>query len=794
MRRSRGGLATAAVLAGTAAATTWIAMFSWRGFTQMPGRFLGPLFVLAVVIAGVGALARWSRLPAPVVVGLQLLASGLLASTMLSGSPIPVGPAWARMADSFSGALTTADRYAAPIPANAPGIHPLLIVGGLVCLLLVDVLACTLRRVPLAGLPLLTIYSVPVSLLGGGVTWWVFSLTAAGFMGLLFLQESEQVARWGRLLGEDPAAADPAAFGVTTGAVRASAGTIGGVATALAVALPLLIPTLDVHLLDFGAGPGGDSDITITNPMTDLKRDLTQGENIPLLRVTTDDPHPAYLRISVLNRFSDNEWSSGDRDVPTTNLADGDMPALQGVASTLNRTEYDYTVDVNPTFSSTWLPTQAPATRVEASGDWRYDLSTMDFIAGEPDLSTADLSYSMTGVQLELSAQAMARAPSSSGLVSKAYTELPPGIPTMVRTFANEVTREAPSRFEKAVALQNWFRRDGGFTYDTSVASGNGTDELVAFLSDTGDGRTGYCEQFASAMAVMARILGIPARVAVGFLQPQAIGPGTWEYRSHDLHAWPELFFPGSGWVRFEPTPAGRAVSVPGYTTQDVPTFNPTGPSGNPRADDELPNRGESSSSTPSEAPADAAAGDPGPPFPWLVAFGTLGAGMIGALLLLLPRGLRRSRRERRLAGGPEELWAELHATALDLGVPWPEGRSPRETRNQLVQHLGAPVGPDTAERPEHGASVAPEAVTALDRIVGSLEQLRYARLPEPARPLRTELETCLASLQGGATRGARRRAEWWPRSVVSSSRRSVHAPAPRPVEARYGGVVDHVG
>ena len=107
-------------------------------------------------------------------------------------------------------------------------MHPLLILGGLACLLLVDLLACTLRRVPLAGLPLLTVYSVPVSLVGGGVSWWVFALTAAGFLGLLFLQESDQVARWGRPLGQDPAWPTRAASGVRTGAVRTSAGAIGG--------------------------------------------------------------------------------------------------------------------------------------------------------------------------------------------------------------------------------------------------------------------------------------------------------------------------------------------------------------------------------------------------------------------------------------------------------------------------------------------------------------------------------------------------------------------------------------
>ena len=792
--RRRSGTGADLVLAGTAAATTWVAMWSWSGFTMMPGRFLGPLFVLAVVVAGTGVLARWWRLPGPAVVGVQVVVSGLVCSTMLSGSPVPVGPAWSRLATSYADALDTASRYAAPVPAHVPGVHPLLIPGGLVCLLLVDALACTARRVPLAGLPLLTIYSVPVSLVGGGVSWWVFVLTAAGFMTLLFLQESEQVTRWGRPLGLDPAEADPSAFGVTTGAVRTSAGTIGSVATVIALFVPLLIPTLELHLLDGGRGPGGGSDITIKNPMADLRRDLSQTEDIPLLRVTTDDPSPDYLRISALNMFNDNEWTSGDRDVPTNNLADGQMPGLVGVASTMKRTEYHYDVSVSSDFSSSWLPTQAPISQIAADGDWRYDTSTMDFLAGDGDLTTSGISYSMTGVSLEYSAADMARAPSSAGLVSRDYVQLPPGLPTIVRTLANDVTRDAPSRYEKAVALQNWFSTTGGFTYDVHSSPGNGVDDLVAFLMDGDGGRTGYCEQFAAAMTVMARILGIPSRVAVGFLEPQQVGPHTWEYSSHDLHAWPELFFPGSGWVRFEPTPAGAGTSIPDYTKQDVPVGNPTLPSDQPQASDELPDRGASDSSSPSESPAAASHSDNGSGFPWLPVGGGLVLVALLGVLALLPRAVRRTRRERRLTGGPEDAWAELRATAVDLGVPWPEGRSPRETRRRLARFFGAPVDSQTAERPRHGADVAPEAVAALERIVRTLELSRYARDPGATGPLRPDVETCLAALQGGASRGSRRRAEWWPRSVVSRPGRPRQAAAEVPVQARYGGVVDHVG
>jgi transglutaminase-like putative cysteine protease len=561
------------------------------------------------------------------------------------------------------------------------------------------------------------------------------------------------------------------------------------------VILPVFIPTLGLALLPGGTGPGGD-DIRIENPMADLRRDLKRGVDVPLLRVTTDDPNPNYLRIAVLNRFSENEWSSGDRDVPTDQLATGVMPTLIGVPESVRRTEYHYEVTVGGEFESIWLPTQAPISRIEAPGDWRYDVATMDFLSGDEDLTTENLSYSMTGVELDLSAAAMARAPATGGQVSDNFTELPDELPEMVRALALEVTKDAPTRLEKGQALQEWFRETGGFEYTTDTEPGNGTDELERFLSEGDGGREGYCEQFASAMAVMARSVGIPARVAVGFLEPQQLGDRTWEYSAWDLHAWPELFFPGSGWVRFEPTPAGRAESVPGYTTEDVEQFGgPSGPSDASQSD-LLPSRGPSAAAQPRDTATDTADDEDESAFPWLAVGGGIAGGIAVVALLLLPRTIRRRRTRVRVGAGPEAAWAELRDTAIDLGVPWPDGRSPRETRMRLVDYLGAPVGRDTPERPRHGADVAPDAVLALDRIVLSLERLRYARAGEAGDldELQADLQTVVASLQGGATRRARRRAEWWPRSVIGRQRSSLRSVTAAPITVRHGGVVDHVG
>ncbi|WP_121252554.1 transglutaminaseTgpA domain-containing protein [Nocardioides ferulae] len=792
MRRTGFGLALAMGL--TAAGTTWVATTSWSGFTAEPDRYLMPLLWLALTVAGSGALARWVRLPRPLVVPLQVLATLPVVSLTLTGKPLPLGDGWVELRSAIDLAVESANRYAPPVPADAPGVHPLLVLGGWGCLLLVDLLACTLRRVPLAGLPLLAVYSVPVGLLGGALGWWGFALTAAGFLLLLYLHESDEVNRWGRGLDGEGVAPDAASFGVRTGAVRASAGTIGGAATALAVVVPAFVPTFGIHVFDLGRGDGGDSEITIENPMTDLVRDLIRGENVPLMQVRTNDPRPDYLRIGVLNHFSGEEWTSGDRQVPDDQVAEGQMPALDGVDPSVPRTLYSYQVQVTDDFESTWLPTQAPISRIRAEGDWRYDEATMDFLAADEDLTTAGAAYSMTAVELDLSSEALASAPSPAGEIGPEFTALPQALPPVVRNLAAEVTRDAPTRFEKAVALQQWFREDGGFEYDVRSAPGNGSNALVEFLSDDEEGRIGYCEQFSSAMAVMARVVGIPARVAVGFLEPARIGPGLWEYSAHDMHAWPELYFPGSGWVRFEPTPPGRAEDTPSYTTQTLPGVDPTtGPTnlpsaGNPR-DDEVASRG------PEETPESAAVVDDESEFPWGPTAGAAVVVVLGALALLLPRARRSRLRQRRLHGSPEEAWAELRATATDLRLPWPEGRSPRATRAWLVTMLGRPVDDLTPARPARGPDQAPDAVLALDRIVSALERLRYARAVEPhVGALSAEVTTCVAALEGGATQHARRLATWWPRSVLNWSALAVRRQPPTPMETRYGGVVDRVG
>lgn len=144
---------------------------------------------------------------------------------------------------------------------------------------------------------------------------------------------------------------------------------------------------------------------------------------------------------------------------------------------------------------------------------------------------------------------------------------------------ARAVTRNASTPYAKAARLLRWFRADGGFRYSNEGV------QLPAFVERK---RAGYCQQFAGAMALMLRSLGVPARVAVGFSSgTYDTERGRWIVTDHDAHAWVEVWFDGWGWLPFDPTPSGRPergqLSAPyaqAALRGDVPGARRTDPAG----------------------------------------------------------------------------------------------------------------------------------------------------------------------------------------------------------------------
>jgi transglutaminase-like putative cysteine protease len=740
------------------AVTVLVAVSSWSRIVTGMSHAMLPIALTGATVVAVGTCLRLTATPRWAIVLVQLALAWSVVSIRLVHNPIPIRhAARLRLEDAFLAAGDAAAHAAPPVPVIG-GVLAFVLCGAALAFVVADLLARTLRLSAVSGLVLLAVLAVPISILGtevgvtgaarNGVSPWLFALVAAGWLAQVVIAESDRLDRWGRQLDDDPrGAAGPATPS------RSLAGTvaIGGAATALALVVPLMIPTLRLDVNGFGSG-AGNGRVTVTNPMVDVRRNLVQGADVPLVEVRTQDPDPSYLRIAVLTRFNSTQWSAGNRSIPRDQDSHGSVP-IAGLSASAEGARYSYDISIEPTFESRWLPTPAPIDDIEAGGDWRYDTSTDDFVAVAKGLTTAGMVYSAVRVQTDLTATLLDGLSSGAGQVSAIYTDVPAGLPKVVTTLARQVTRGATTPLEKAVALQDWFRGSGHFTYSTATDLGSGSTDLARFLGTGPGSRTGYCQQFSAAMAAMARTLGIPARVAVGFLNPTQQADGTWVYSSHDMHAWPELYFAGAGWVRFEPTPAAAGTVVPSYahSLSEVTTEPSNGPSSNSSS---APSRQQTakpkpnSDQTAKDATEQAAQHDH-----HAVQWTALGLVLaLFAAASAVPGTVRRRRRRTRLGGSAEDAWTEIRDTAVDLGIPWAEGVSPRTTRRLLDRYIGTHEG-----------------YVAMNRLVDAVERERYAAAAVPPDP--QVLRDAIDGLEQGETPTAVRQAAWWPRSVFHRRR-----------------------
>ncbi len=300
------------------------------------------------------------------------------------------------------------------------------------------------------------------------------------------------------------------------------------------------------------------------------------------------------------------------------------------------------------------------------------------------------------------------------------------GVDPRVAALAREVTAGAPTGFDRAVALTQWFTGPGSsFTYDLSTAPGNGDDALVEFLTT---GRRGYCEQFASAMAVMLRTLGVPARVAVGFTGGRD-DAGARSVGTADAHAWVEAWFPGAGWTTFDPTPLtdGRAI-VPPYVAlatgeSDSPAEEQPAPAETPPpAPEETATPEAGAPETVAPEPADAAPAPDAPApagstLPVVLGLVTATAGSRWTAVVAGPTVWRARLRRRRLAaadgggaGAAGAAWDELLAESADRGAP----AVPSDTVRTAADRMTRAHGLDAPVR------------RALDTVVGTVEESWY--------------------------------------------------------------------
>ncbi|MGW0839304.1 transglutaminase TgpA family protein [Streptomyces sp. NPDC002787] len=779
-----------------------------------PATWIFQAALMLGVQAGVGALTRRVPLARPLTVAAQALVALMMLTLVFAREQavagiVPGPEAFQHFGTLLQTGAEDVGRYAIPAPLSE-GIRLMIIGGVLVVGLLVDALAVTFRSAAPAGLPLLALYSVAAGL-SDGAAWLWFVLASAGYLLLLLTESRDRLSQWGRVFGGAPNGPRPESGDAAVAPVRTGR-RIGAVALGIALVVPLGLPSLDGGLLDgagagIGAGSGGGGTISAVNPLVSLRDSLNVDEDRQVLsyRTNTDNVQEMYLRIVSLDDFDGTSWKPTERSI--TEVPD-DFGTPTGLSTDVKRSTITTRIAAAEDYEQDWLPMPYPVTGVDIDGDWRYEPVGRTLV-GDHEQDTKGAQYTVESLIVQPTAEQLSSAPEPPPSLRREYTKVPASLPSVVSRTALEVTKGATNDYERAVKLQDWFAFSGEFTYDTEVRSGTGARAIARFLEE----KEGFCVHFSFAMASMARTLGIPARVAVGFTPGTPQTNGTMSVGLRDAHAWPELYFEGVGWTRFEPTP--NRGTTPPYTVPED-----TGTGGLP----EVPRPSQSASAEPSAEPS--ASESCTPQEAKLGACGSASAAAVagsdddegslwsllffspwtlltvpGALLVLaipllpmlwrlrvrsvrlgahegaLPKAALGSPAAREVTdeggvvGGPQAppgqapaysrseaaaahalaAWQEVTDTAWDYGIAPDESQTPRMAAARIVR-LG---------------QLEPSAADAVHRVAAAVEQVLFAPRPQVPSGLARDTHQIEVGLRAHADRRTKLRALLLPRSTV---------------------------
>ena len=526
---------------------------------------------------------------------------------------------------------------------------------------------------------------------------YVLLFLAAAF-AVLFAQAMQRASSWG-----------PDHVRTRTVFSGRWARVVGATAALSAVLIPGILPGFARPALVTLDKP--DTRIGVS-PIVDLRPSLLQNPVADLFWVEAD--RAAYWRMVVLDRFDGRLWTESETpEAGFEDLGEG-FRRFTALNSPRERT-LRQVVEIGQ-LATPWLPAAADPFSIALEDDLgaRHDPRTGVL---ELEAETAEgMRYEVASEQPWPSTRHLKDMVPNNPLGDPRYTALPPGMPQRIRDIAFEIAGDQKTPFDEILAVQDHLR---SFTYDDRAPAGHGVNDILHFLEDS---RRGYCEQFAGAMAVLARALGYPARVAIGFLPGDRQEDGRFRVTTGQVHAWPEVHFGDYGWVPFEPTPGRANPAAQHYLLPPSLRGGGVGGSGSAAADEPgsatAVEQRESFQLAPGTDPLDrpARGREPQGSRWWPAAL----AALVAALLLVLPpvRAIGRRLTVTRARGGPQRVLAAygwLLSGASDLGM----GRRPSETPREYRERLGS------------AASVPEEA---LHRISSLADRALYSRRGPDAR------------------------------------------------------------
>jgi transglutaminase-like putative cysteine protease len=278
----------------------------------------------------------------------------------------------------------------------------------------------------------------------------------------------------------------------------------------------------------------------------------------PVLLVQAPSDMRFYWRGIVYDRYTGSGWINTDSD--TVSLEAWREPTLASFVAREDITQtftvllpVDTLVFAAPQPKRVSLSLRADG-RIspDGTGEFSQLISTRSLVKGAGYTAISSLS---TADEQEL----RSAGEDYPAWVSDRYLQLPESLPAMVRAQAKDIAGDLATPYDKASAIEAWLRANVVYD-DKTPAPPQGEDGAEYVLTI----RRGYCDYYATAMVVMLRSLGVPARVAVGYAQGIYDSTnGVYRVSQKDSHSWVEVYFPQYGWVEFEPTSAQPVIARP---------------------------------------------------------------------------------------------------------------------------------------------------------------------------------------------------------------------------------------
>jgi len=722
------------------------------------GEYGGPAILAATIATLLMMMLR--RLGLPSLAAVLMSGAALAWFLVLTFRPgltfflLPTPAAMAGVFDTIARAYAHSQIDYAPVPTRT-GYVALMVIAFWAMATIGEIATFRWRRPLLGAMGPIALFALVLVVGTNAMGNLIVPFFLAALLVFLGLESSHRLRTWGRWVTawRDRGGFEPDAVG------GALARRMGTACVVVALAAPIFLPSIGQGVLawrnsvgngTFGNGTGSGFPASASvDPLVSIKSEFLDQTEMELFRVTSR--RPLYWRLVTLSQFNGLQWTAAGE--PDTEVGEGPLDLFyppSADSSEVVDQRFELTGLAGRMLPAAYQPSEI---RVEDAPpeDLEFDPVTADLQLQTP--IEQGMSYEVTSVVPKTSYDEMVTA--EPGVLGGEYRDT-----GLVNPEVNDLlarwTRNADTPFERLLAIQ---RRLRGFEYSTTADNEASSDYLARFLLET---RAGYCQQFATAFAVLARMLGMETRVSVGFLpgSTSAAAPDEYVVRGTDAHAWPEVYFQDFGWISFEPTPR-EVTTPPGYTVEGGGN-TPVGVNLRAREDQPADPRSIGRGGNLQDFRDPAADGGRGRDraersgprnqegaIPWETAFGNMLRVLLGGAVTFLSavpllKELRRKRRYARAAGNRGRAAAaffEFEDAAADLAAP----RRPAESAVAYVTRIA-------------GGKRVPR--TAALRLAGIFEAAQYA-----PREIAANQASEAQSLARQLRRTLWNEATWWQRA-----------------------------